>query len=134
MTRDRFVDIAPGLLQPDWDLPEGAGALLTTRAGGQSTGPFASFNLGGHVGDDPAAVAANRARLRRFLPADPLWLEQVHGADVVDAERFLRERGAGDGNKACGKHEGHTAGIAETLGHISLLMLVLYDGHFAVLT
>ena len=86
MTRDRFVDIAPGLLQPDWDLPEGAGALLTTRAGGQSTGPFASFNLGGHVGDDPAAVAANRARLRGFLPADPLWLNQVHGAAVADSD------------------------------------------------
>ncbi len=86
MTRDRFVDIAPGLLQPDWDLPEGVGALLTTRAGGQSTGPFASFNLGGHVGDDPAAVAANRARLRGFLPADPLWLSQVHGAAVADAD------------------------------------------------
>ena len=86
MTRDRFADIAPGLLQPDWDLPAGAGALLTTRAGGQSTGPFASFNLGGHVGDDPAAVAANRARLRGFLPADPLWLNQVHGAAVAEAD------------------------------------------------
>lgn len=81
-----FVNIAPGVMRPDWDLPAGVGALLTTREGGQSGGPFASFNLGAHVGDDPAAVAANRARLRTFLPAEPVWLNQVHGADVADAD------------------------------------------------
>ena len=86
MTREGLVEIAPGLLRPDWDLPAGVGALLTTRAGGQSVGPFASFNLGGHVGDDPLAVAANRARLRGFVPADPLWLSQVHGAAVANAD------------------------------------------------
>jgi YfiH family protein len=86
VTPHGFVDIAPGLLRPDWDLPAGVGALLTTRAGGQSTGPFASFNLGGHVGDDPAAVAANRARLRGFVPGEPLWLNQVHGAAVAEAD------------------------------------------------
>ena len=86
MTGKGLVEIAPGLLRPDWDLPAGVGALLTTRAGGQSVGPFASFNLGGHVGDDPLAVAANRARLRGFVPADPLWLSQVHGAAVANAD------------------------------------------------
>jgi YfiH family protein len=86
VTSAGFVEIAPGLLQPDWDLPGGVGALLTTREGGQSRGVFASFNLGGHVGDDPLTVAANRARLRSFLPADPLWLNQVHGAAVADAD------------------------------------------------
>ena len=86
MTREGLVEIAPGLLRPDWDLPAGVGALLTTRAGGQSVGPFASFNLGGHVGDDQLAVAANRARLRGFVPADPLWLSQVHGAAVANAD------------------------------------------------
>ena len=86
MTREGLVEIARGLLRPDWDLPAGVGALLTTRAGGQSVGPFASFNLGGHVGDDPLAVAANRARLRGFVPADPLWLSQVHGAAVANAD------------------------------------------------
>ena len=86
MTREGLVEIAPGLLQPDWALPAGVGALLTTRAGGRSVGSFASFNLGSHVGDDPLAVAANRARLRSFLPAEPLWLNQVHGAAVADAD------------------------------------------------
>ncbi len=87
MTPGGCIEIAPGLLQPDWALPAGVRALLSTRAGGHSRAPFACFNLGAHVGDDPAAVAANRARLRTFLPADPLWLNQVHGAAVIDAER-----------------------------------------------
>jgi len=58
---------------------------MTTRTDGVSGGPYASFNLGAHVGDDPAAVAANRQRLREALslPAEPLWLEQVHGTDVA---------------------------------------------------
>jgi hypothetical protein len=50
-----------------------------------SRGPFATFNLGTRVGDDPAAVEHNREILRSRLPADPVWLQQVHGADVVDA-------------------------------------------------
>ena len=44
------------------------------------------MNLGTHVGDDPAAVAANRARLRHRLPSEPRWLEQVHGIEVVEGE------------------------------------------------
>ena len=60
-------------------------ALSTTRQGGVSQPPYASFNLGAHVGDDPAAVAANRALLRQQLPAEPAWLNQVHGIHVVDA-------------------------------------------------
>jgi copper oxidase (laccase) domain-containing protein len=52
-----------------------------------SRGPFESFNLGDHVGDDPEAVQRNRVLLRQALnlPAEPLWLKQVHGTNVVDA-------------------------------------------------
>ncbi len=57
---------------------------MTSRIGGVSGPPWDSFNLGDHVGDDPAHVAANRARLRRELPAEPGWLRQVHSARVVD--------------------------------------------------
>ena len=71
---------------PDWPAPPAVRSLVTTRAGGTSRGPFAALNLGTRVGDDPAAVAHNREILRRCLPADPLWLQQVHGAAVVDAE------------------------------------------------
>lgn len=75
-----------GLLRPDWEVPAGVRALVTTREGGVSCAPYASFNLGDHVGDAPEAVAANRARLRQQLPAEPLWLSQVHGVAVADAE------------------------------------------------
>jgi len=61
---------------------------VTTRRGGQSTAPYDSFNLGSHVGDDPQAVATNRADLirRLDLPAQPAWLEQVHGVKAVEAD------------------------------------------------
>jgi len=58
-------------------------SLVTTRRGGVSRPPYDGFNLGLHVGDDPAAVSANRARLRRYVPAEPFWLEQVHGIEVA---------------------------------------------------
>ncbi|AXS80213.1 peptidoglycan editing factor PgeF [Dechloromonas sp. HYN0024] len=73
------------LLVPDWPAPARVRAVQTGRAGGCSRAPWDSFNLGDHVGDDPAAVAANRATLRARLPAEPLWLSQVHGNVVVDA-------------------------------------------------
>lgn len=70
---------------PDWPAPAGVRALITTRSGGVSVGPCAALNLAAHVGDDPAAVAENRRRLRLHLPAEPLWLAQVHGVGVADA-------------------------------------------------
>jgi hypothetical protein len=60
---------------------------MTTRRGGVSVPPWDSFNLGDHVGDDPDHVAANRALLRRHLPAEPHWLKQVHSARVADLDR-----------------------------------------------
>lgn len=74
------------LLEPDWPLPAGVQARVSTRAGGVSAAPYASLNLGSHVGDDADAVAMNRARLRHLLPAEPLWLQQVHGIAVADAD------------------------------------------------
>ncbi|WP_293768729.1 peptidoglycan editing factor PgeF [uncultured Corynebacterium sp.] len=62
--------------------------VFTTRAGGASASPYASFNLGDHVGDDPAAVAANRERLRTALGLDSIvYMEQLHTntVTVVDA-------------------------------------------------
>lgn len=75
----------PAWFEPDWARPASVGALSTTRQGGLSLSPWSSFNLGTHVGDDPAHVAANRAQLRAALPAEPAWLNQVHGVTVVDA-------------------------------------------------
>ncbi len=77
------------VIRPDWPAPPRVRALATTRAGGVSVGDFASLNLGDHVGDAPTAVAANRARLHAALalPAEPLWLRQVHEVRVADAAR-----------------------------------------------
>jgi YfiH family protein len=76
----------PDWIVPDWPAPASVRALITTRAGGVSAGPFASLNLGLRTGDDPQAVAANRARLNSLLPREPGWLRQVHGSRVVDAD------------------------------------------------
>ena len=75
-------------LLPEWQSPPGVRALSTLRAGGVSRPPWDSLNLGAHVGDDPAAVDANRHRLREAadLPAEPQWLEQVHGIVVADLD------------------------------------------------
>ena len=72
---------------PDWPAPSRVKCIVTTRNGGVSTGPQASFNLGLKADDDPAHVHANRAQLRRWLPADPAWLAQVHGNRVVTADQ-----------------------------------------------
>ncbi|MEI8298912.1 MAG: peptidoglycan editing factor PgeF [Pseudomonadota bacterium] len=76
---------AIGWLPAGFAAPPGVQAGTTTRHGGVSEGSRAAFNLAAHVGDEPTAVAANRAQLRTALalPAEPLWLEQVHGTDVV---------------------------------------------------
>jgi YfiH family protein len=80
------------IIHPVWpDLPASVGALATTRKGGASTGPYddgcggGGFNLGLHCGDDPQAVAQNRAALQSLLPGRAAWIAQVHGIDVVDA-------------------------------------------------
>ena len=60
--------------------------MTTTRAGGVSAPPFDTFNLGDHVGDDPAAVAANRKRLTAAIGLGDngvVWMNQVHGDRVV---------------------------------------------------
>jgi YfiH family protein len=73
---------------PDWPAPAEVGALSTTRRGGRSAGAAASMNLGlaGAIrsGIDTAeTVMQNRRKLDAFLPSSPVWLDQVHGAEVA---------------------------------------------------
>ena len=75
----------PEFIIPDWPAPANVKALQTTRAGGISTGSYASLNLGDHVKDNPLHVAHNRQSLSPFLPTEPVWLQQVHGIRVIDA-------------------------------------------------
>ena len=78
-----------GLIIPDWPAPPCVKAFFTTRAGGVSSGAYSSLNLGAHVGDEPQNVAENRRRLYELLPTEPVWLNQVHGVNVVLAEAVL---------------------------------------------
>ena len=70
-------------LVPQWPTAPQVRALCTTRVGGRSAAPFDSLNLGDHVGDSPAAVAANRSLLRQALGARPIFLKQVHGVQTL---------------------------------------------------
>lgn len=86
-----LVPIAPGISRVQGFFPSSVVALQTSRLGGVSSGPFESFNLGDHVGDDPGAVAANRARLLEVCAGlgarsdGRFWLNQVHGTRVHSA-------------------------------------------------
>jgi len=82
------VPVGADWLVPDWPAPPGVWALCTTRMGGSSQPPYDSLNLGTHVGDDPAAVQANRQTLQAALQAHAaaaraVFLNQVHGVGVV---------------------------------------------------
>lgn len=79
--------MTPGWIVPDWPAPANVHAFATTRQGGVSVAPYASFNLGDHVGDDPAAVAANREVLQNHLPTSAVWLKQIHGSGIAQADR-----------------------------------------------
>lgn len=76
----------PDWIVPEWPAPAGVQAVCTTRAGGRSSGTYASLNLGDHVGDDPLAVGANRAVLAQSLRSRPVFLQQVHGSQVVQLD------------------------------------------------
>ena len=80
------MSLSDQLIIPDWPVPAHVRALQTTRAGGVSLSPYQSLNLGGHVGDAPLHVARNRQSLSTLLPSEPVWLEQVHGIAVADAD------------------------------------------------
>lgn len=86
--------MAADWIAPDWPAPLNVRAVSTTRSGGVSRGPYASFNLGAHVGDDQRAVAENRLQLRAELrlSREPRWLAQVHGASVATLEGSVSQQ------------------------------------------
>jgi len=92
MSDERFL-IPHDWIVPQWTAPAGIRAIFTTRTGGCSPAPWGAspgrgdgMNLGFGSGDEASRVRANRERLRQFVPAEPLWLRQVHGSTVVDAD------------------------------------------------
>ena len=80
--------IKPNWITPDWPAPENIKAFTSTRKAGVSEGAFASFNLALHVEDNPQQVKQNRQLLFEALnlPSEPVWLEQVHGVQVINAD------------------------------------------------
>lgn len=91
----------PQWIRPDWPAPANVHALITTRAGGVSQGPYGvpphdrdGMNIGLASGDAMAHVMANRTLLRAALPAEPHWLTQVHGAAVIDATQVQSSTGS----------------------------------------
>ncbi len=84
-------------LQADWPAPPHVRAVCTTRNGGVSTPPYDSLNLGSHVGDDAGQVARNRARLQQTLGAKPVFLNQVHGTDMLTLAQDTPDGASADG-------------------------------------
>lgn len=81
---DLPVDFPSDWLIPDWPAPPGVRAVFTSRAGGVSSPPFDSLNLGLHVGDTQKDVIHNRQALQRAIGAVPIFLNQVHGEFVLE--------------------------------------------------
>ncbi len=75
----------PHVTGPAWP---GLRYVTTTRQEGVSQGAWASFNLATHCQDRPEHVQRNRQRLASALPAQPLWLDQVHGTTVLNADTW----------------------------------------------
>lgn len=96
---------------PDWPAPPNIAAACTTRRGGVSKGPWASLNLGDHVGDDPRDVIENRRRLIEWSGLETSRFEfmaQIHGTDVVDLPVLNRRETAAlqaDGCVTSARHQ-----------------------------
>ncbi len=86
MSRPDKLTIPGHLIIPDWPAPANVKTLQTTRVGGNISAPYDSFNLGDHVGDAPMTVVRNRMLLNTLLPSEPVWLKQVHGTVVANAD------------------------------------------------
>ena len=73
----------------------GAHFAFTDRWGGVSAAPYEELNLGGAVGDDAGSVRVNRELTAKSLGLDAgsvVWMNQVHGADVVVVDEPWGER------------------------------------------
>lgn len=79
------------IIKPQWPVSVHVNACTTTRLGGESHSPYHSFNLATHVGEENGIVQRNRKKLRREinLPSEPIWLNQVHGNTVVQADQHV---------------------------------------------
>lgn len=118
----------------------GVRIAFTTRNGGSSQGPFAGLNLGGQVGDDPAAVAANRQLLVEELEAASCELfvpKQVHGTTLVTLDSRRPEELARARKAAEAGADGFIVTVSRCAALLCFadclpLIIVAPDGSFAV--
>jgi YfiH family protein len=103
--------------------PANVRLCFSTRDGGSSSAPYASFNLAEHVGDAASRVAENRRRLQARLPAGTrvAWLDQVHGAQVIAADASLAAPARADASWTC------TPGVACAVMTADCLPVMLTD-------
>lgn len=91
---ERVMGDLPVVTGPQWP---GVQYFCTTRQGGVGVAPHDTLNLGLRADDRPDVVHENRRRVRAAVPSEPLWLRQVHGADVVDADVSAAKTARGEG-------------------------------------
>ncbi|OSI12215.1 peptidoglycan editing factor PgeF [Neisseria canis] len=111
--------ISGDFLYADWPAPDNVKVLITTRKGGKSNGCFSSLNVGGHVGDNPEAVAQNRSYVQEHVGAPLVFLNQVHGADVVRAVDAAQKMMDAD---ACVDDTGRAACVVMTADCLPVLL------------
>lgn len=104
-----------GWLRPQWPAPSPVHAFCTSRAGGLSGAPYDSLNLGSHVGDQPAAVRANRQILQQALGVSTVFLEQVHGTEVLELPMACADGLRADGSWTRTKGLACTVMVADCL-------------------
>lgn len=112
----------PDWLVPDWPVPASVRAVCTTRSGGFSTLPYESLNLGFHVGDDTGTVARNRAVLHAATGVRPVFLNQVHGTQMLALAPGTPDNLSADGAFTC------KPGLACTVMVADCLPVLLCDG------
>ncbi|MDR9830530.1 peptidoglycan editing factor PgeF [Vibrio sp. FNV 38] len=85
---------------PNWPAPDNIRAISSVRGGGVSNSPFASLNVGAHVGDNPHDVLSNRHLLEKMaqMPTSPVWLNQTHSNNVLELTQPADEVLDGDGS------------------------------------
>lgn len=108
--RLRLGEHAAHWLVPDWPAAPRVRAFATTRAGGVSSGEYASMNLGAGSGDAPQNVERNRLIVRALLPGMPRWLAQVHGAGVVVLDA-LAPQAVPEADAAVARASGHVCAV-----------------------
>jgi len=102
---------------PNWNVPANIKAMTTTRLGGVSQGEYASLNLATHVGDCEADVMRNRHLIaeKLALPMEPVWLQQVHGTNILNLSSTPKPYSSADGAYSSAKNVVCTVMTADCL-------------------